>query len=192
MTNITINKKNGQKLNAPRVLNERFATLADVAMIAEFQQEIRATALKANDGSSVFAADDEEFITEIITSKDGAIVLYYDGDEFVGFFELTIPDDKEHLEEYLVKEYKPETDYNTVGVYESVAVVPEYRGNGFQQQIAIRMEEIARERGIKVMTGTVHPENPYSVNNFKASGYEILAEVEFHYGHRYIVYKEIG
>lgn len=174
-----------------RVLTEKVATLADVKMIADFQQLIRAAAIKAKNGEPVFAADDEEFISEIITSKDGEVMLYFDGDVFVGISELTIPDDKSHMEEYLVTEYKPETDYSKMGVFESVAIIPEYQGNGLQLQITERMHERAKSKGIKWMTGTVHPENPYSRNNFAKAGYEFLDEVDFHYGRRLIVFKEL-
>lgn len=185
-----ITKVNGE-ITKKRQLTEREATLADVKMLADFQREIRATAIKAHDGESVFAADDEEFISEIITSKDGKIMLYYDGDTFVGFFELTIPDDKAHMEEYLIRAYKPYTDYSKMGVYESVAVAPAYRGNGLQLQMATRMEQLAREAGIKWLTGTVHPENLYSRRNFEKAGYEFLDEVNFHYGWRLIAFKEL-
>ncbi len=185
-TTLTITKKNGIPCEK-RELTERIATIADVPMIAEFQQEIRANAIKAQDGAPVFAADDEEFISEIITSKRGVIMLYYDGDKLAAFFEMTVPDDPNHLDEYLVKDYH-DVCYEDGAVFESVAVVPEYRGNGLMLQIAQRMHELARERGIKWMTGTVHPENPYSLNNFIRAGYEVLAEVDFHYGRRDIVY----
>ena len=70
--------------------------------------------------------------------------------------------------------------------------MPKYRGNGLQAQWFARMEEVAEQRGITSLVGTVHPENVYSCNNFDISNYETIAQIESHGGPRYLKYKDVG
>lgn len=78
-----------------------------------------------------------------------------------------------------------------MGVAESFVVMPAYRGNGLQAAMFQRMEEVALERGITTLIGTVHPENVYSCHNFDVCGYETKAEIQSHGGPRYLKYKAV-
>ncbi|MBQ6323794.1 MAG: GNAT family N-acetyltransferase [Bacilli bacterium] len=114
------------------------------------------------------------------------------GDELVGFFELTCPDNPIELEEeYSVSNYLPNIDINNTGVAESFVVLPKYRGNNLQVEMFKRMEEIAKERGITSLIGTVHPENNVSANNFEKAGYNIVTRFKVYYGERLFEYKSV-
>ena len=187
-----IEKINGQPIQR-KELKEVKATLADSQEIADIQAQIRLNALKDKSGQSVFAADSKEFIESIIKSKRGAIMLYYNDDELVGFMELTCPDEAHELvEEYGLEEHLPHEDYENMGVAESFVVFPKYRGNGLQAQMFERMEELALEKGITSLIGTVHPENIYSCHNFDVCDYETVAEIQSHGGPRFLKYKKTG
>ena len=188
---MTINKINNEVVE-PIELTEIIATEADAKAISELQTKIRETALRDKNGNSVFAADSEEFVSSIIKSKRGDILLYFNGDDFVGFFEFTCPDNPYDLEEeYGLSEHLPHEDINNMGVAESFVVMPKYRGNGLQYKMFKRMEEIAEERGVTSIVGTVHAENVYSCRNFDLAGYQTVATIEAPYGKRLLEFKPL-
>ena len=185
---MTIKDKEGNDIN----LTEVVATKEFAPKIAEIQKIIRKNSLKDKNGEPVFATDSSEFIESIIDSKRGIVVMYFNKDDWVGFFELTCPDDSSELEEeYNVSKYLPNDDINNMGVAESIVVFPKYRGNHLQAKMFERMEEIAAERGITSLIGTVHPENKYSCDNFDVSGYKTVAEIQSHGGPRFLKYKDV-
>ena len=57
-------------------------------------------------------------------------------------------------------------------------VRPDYRGNGIQQLLIVRLEQSARESGFKWISVTVSPDNPWSLNNCKACGYTEVKRLE--------------
>ena len=186
-----IEKINGLEIE-PRELIEVVATEDNAAFIAKVQEYTRQNALRDKSGESVFAADSLEFILSIIRSKRGEVVMYFDGSNFVGFFELTCPDNPQELEEeYGLSKYLPDADITNMGVAESFVVMPEYRGNHLQAKMFERMEMMASERGITSLIGTVHPENTFSCHNFDVSDYETAAVFEAHGGPRLLKYKEV-
>ena len=186
-----IERINKEKTN-PVELREVIAGPEDAKFIEELQAKTRTDSLKDVNGEPVFAADSLEFILSIINSRRGVVALYFNGDDFVGFFELTCPDDSHELEdEYHLSNYLPNADIENMGVAESFVVMPKYRGNHLQTQMFSRMEEMAEERGITSLIGTVHPENIYSCNSFDAAGYNTVVLFESHGGPRYLKYKEV-
>ena len=177
----------------PIELTEVIAVAEDAEFIETLQKQISKNAIKDKNGESVFATDSKEFIQSIINSKRGIVVLYFNKDDFVGFFELTCPDNPEELEqEYSISKYIPNADINNMAVAESVVVMPKYQGNHIQVQMFNRMEEIATERNITSIIGTVHPENIYSCASFDAAKYKTVVEFEAHGGPRYLKYKDIS
>lgn len=186
-----INKINGETIPRKK-LTEVTATIDQAEQIELIQQEISKDTIKDEFGQSVFAIDGKEFIESIISSKRGEVVLYYNDEELVSFFELFCPDDSKILEEeYNISKYIPDIDCKNVGVAESIVVIPKYRGNGLQVKMFIRMEEIARERAITSLIGTVHPKNTYSCHNFDICNYKTIAKIMSHGGERYLKYKSI-
>ena len=79
-----------------------------------------------------------------------------------------------------------------VGQIESTVVKEEYRGNGLQQLICSKLEEVAKEKNKRILGVTVAPENHYSLSNFKKMGYTVEKE-KLKYGNylRYILKKEL-
>lgn len=74
-----------------------------------------------------------------------------------------------------------------------IIVRPDYRGNGLQRALIIKLGEHAKECGFKWLSSTVSPENPWSKNNLEACGF-ILNKVLKKYGglERYLFVKKIG
>ena len=55
--------------------------------------------------------------------------------------------------------------------FDSVQVHPDYRGYGMQKFFLELTESVAKHKGSRYIIATVSPDNPYSLNNFKALGY---------------------
>ena len=186
-----IDKVNGMPIER-RELTEVVAGLQHAQFIADVQTEIRKGVLRDKNNEPVFAADSKEFVESIIQSRRGEILIYFDGNELVGFFELTCPDNpKELVEDYDLDKHLPYDDVANMGVAESFVVMPKYRGNALQVQMFRRMEEIATERGITSLIGTVHPDNPYSCNSFDKAGYSTVTEIQSHGGPRLLKLKYV-
>ena len=75
---------------------------------------------------------------------------------------------------------------------ESMAADPDYRGFHLQQRLMIQGEALARAAGFVHSMCTVSPDNPWSLNNVLALGYEIV-ETKPKYGGklRHILYKKL-
>lgn len=75
---------------------------------------------------------------------------------------------------------------------DSVAVLPEYRGQGLQKKMMHQAERDLRQQGICWLLCTVHPDNSYSLNNLLRQGYEIAATKKKYGGYwRHILQKKI-
>jgi len=79
-----------------------------------------------------------------------------------------------------------------VAQVESTVVRSDYRGNGLQRVLCEKIENIAKEEKVKILTSTASPYNKYSVNTFEKLGYEIKKD-KLKYGglRRYVLAKEI-
>lgn len=66
---------------------------------------------------------------------------------------------------------------------DSVAVLPEYRGNGLQLRLMQRGEEELRRLGYSYLMCTVHPDNIYSKENVIRQGYQAAAKKEKYGGY---------
>lgn len=79
-----------------------------------------------------------------------------------------------------------------VAQVESTVVRSDYRGNGLQKILCQKIEDIAKDDKIKILTSTASPYNKYSVNTFKNLGYEIKKD-KIKYGglRRYVLAKEL-
>ena len=79
-----------------------------------------------------------------------------------------------------------------VGHIESTIVKEEYRGNNLQKAMCLKLEEIGKNKGSKIMMATASPYNPYSVNTFKNLGYEIVKDkIKYSGLRRYVFMKNI-
>lgn len=79
-----------------------------------------------------------------------------------------------------------------VAQVESTVVRSDYRGNGLQKILCEKIEEIAKNEKVKVLTSTASPYNKYSVNTFEKLGYKIKKD-KLKYGglRRYVLAKEL-
>lgn len=79
-----------------------------------------------------------------------------------------------------------------VGQVESTVVRSDYRGNGLQRILCEKIEDIAKNEKVKLLTSTASPYNKYSVNTFEKLGYKIEKE-KIKYGglRRYVLAKEL-
>lgn len=69
-----------------------------------------------------------------------------------------------------------EEELTRVAHMEIAMVDEEFRGRGLQKELMKTAEEHLKFLGYHWLMGTAHPENVYSVNNFRKLGYEIVAK----------------
>jgi len=153
-----------------------------------------------------FAMDSDEEISDYFTSgrswlyvakeKTSEGSMFYndardfDCPEFAGLFTTIFPElgpenlgrDLGFSDEELMKSAHMET----------VVIAPEYRGHHLQARLMAKAEEDLKEAGYKHLLCTIHPENPYSLNNALSLGYKVEKLVEKYGGlPRNILLKEI-
>lgn len=116
--------------------------------------------------------------------NNGIVYLLYDEDLVVGLFVLTINPLKEIIKEY-------EFGDNDFAIFDSVMIRDTYRGSHLQQQGMKLLDEDAKRIGIKTIVATVHPQNIYSINNFKKMSYEYVKQINIHGGERIIFRKDL-
>ena len=116
--------------------------------------------------------------------------------------ELFMPDTLENIQSYLEHDLcLGAWDGGRLGAYfilrehwanaDSVIVHPDWRGNGLQRILLENALPLLRP-GIVGIGATVSPGNPYSLNNAKASGFEIVSRREMYGGHdRYLLAKHL-
>lgn len=138
---------------------------------------------------NVFYIDDRNFISQHINEK-GFILIAINKEKIIGFLMVRIPgleEDNLGLDINL-----PEDKRNLVAHIESVAVLPEYRGNGIHKSLLLEAEDILEKRGFQYFMATVYPENGASLSNFLWAGYEIASTKQKYSGlMRHILLKEI-
>ncbi|MBO5352598.1 MAG: GNAT family N-acetyltransferase [Lachnospiraceae bacterium] len=164
-----------------------YAVLEDVSVL----QDIMETAIASIQQKDWYVADDREFIRRHIESE-GYTLKYTTGNTIAGFLIVRHPAFAEdNLGRYL-PDWTGET-LKKVAHMESVAVLPEFRGQKIQKKLLQVAEKIEQERGTRYLMGTVHPENIYSAANLEQLGYECLLETEKYGGlRRKIVCKELA
>ncbi|NDV59261.1 GNAT family N-acetyltransferase [Bacteroides sp. 519] len=85
-------------------------------------------------------------------------------------------------------------EQNKVATFDTVVVLPNWRGNKLHEHLLNISIEEAKKRDYDLMAATVDPENIYSINNFVANGFEILKnakDAQYEGYERYIVYKKL-
>jgi len=104
----------------------------------------------------------------------------FDGDILVAFtLMVTRPDSERNLARYL--DYGADKSARCV-TYDTTFVHPDYKGYGLQK-VFIRLKDlIALNLGAAEALATVSPDNPYSLNNLQASGFEVVKRKEMYSG----------
>ena len=88
--------------------------------------------------------------------------------------------------------YEEEDMVRDCADYSDVFVHPDYQGNGLQNFMEKRMEELCLRAGKKIILWTVDPENSYSYNNFIKSNYHPVARLKKYGGlDRLLMKKEL-
>ena len=128
----------------------------------------------------------KEFIDPI--KGRGGVYFLHHNDELIGLA-VGACDIPEILAEYNLPDNLPD---DKVMLIDSVMVAEGYRGHGLQLQILAKLEERAKQLELNGLVATVHPENQYSLRNFKKAGYRVSHEANLHGGRRYVVVKEIS
>ena len=177
-----VNKKNGDTVKI--IMKE--LDLAYIEKIMNLQENI----LNGIENKEIYAASTADEFEEIILSKGKIIGCVTEEDNLIamgvyvenGYDNHNYGYDLEMHGEELLK----------VCQIESTVVDEVYRGNRLQKVICETIENIARKRGMKFITATASPYNPFSVNTFISLGYEIKKD-KLKYGglRRYILAKNV-
>lgn len=125
----------------------------------------------------------EEFLYPI--NNNGRVALLYDNNIIIGLCVLTINPPSDIIDEYKLN------DNIGVAILDSVMIKQEYRGSKLQKQVMNIIEEEAKEKKVKAIVATIHPDNVYSLNNFIDTDYDIINKIFIHNGERLILYKII-
>ena len=136
-----------------------------------------------------FSLDSDEEVTSYMTTGGFGLKAMCDG-RLAGVFIARM---KNLGDENLGYDLKFDEDQRKQSVHMEIAMVDEkFRGKGLQKSLMEAVEEHLKFLGYHWLMGTAHPENVYSVNNFRKLGYEIVAE-DLKYGGlpRYVFCKKI-
>lgn len=139
-----------------------------------------------------YAIDDVDFYAHFL--EDGKGVGYKavdtEKDALAGIFIALIPDKMELNLGYDAG--LSEEECKKVAVMDTAAVLPEYRGQKLQYRLMQAAEADLRELGFKYLTGTIHPNNQYSLHNAMIQGYKVVNTKEKYGGFlRHIVLKNL-
>ncbi len=139
-----------------------------------------------------FVADDSEYTCHMLTEGNGIGYKAFEKDSgaLAGVFIAALPGNRE---ENLGRDIGlSQEELGKVAHMESVAILPEYRGNGLQYVLMNTAEEELRKQGYRYLMCTVHPENIYSKNNIIKQGYQVVMTKEKYGGYlRDILLKEL-
>ncbi len=140
-----------------------------------------------------FVADDSEYTRYTLTEGNGIGYKAFEADSraLAGVFIAALPGDRE---ENLGRDIGLSQDeLGKVAHMESVAILPQYRGNGLQYILMKTAEEELRKQGYRHLMCTVHPDNKYSRSNMIRQGYQVVLTKEKYGGYlRDILLKEIS
>lgn len=168
---------------ASRTMTLRAAGPEDAAAFYALQNEVRA----AMPHPEQFVPDTLENIARCL--KEDLCIGGWDGGRLGAYFILRYCGHSEH--NYAAFMGIPEAEWEYWANADSVIVHPDWRGNGLQRILLEDALPLLRP-GIVGIGATVSPGNPYSLNNAKASGFEIVSRREMYGGHdRYLLAKHL-
>ncbi len=140
-----------------------------------------------------FVADDSEYTCHMLIEGNGIGYKAFEKDSgaLAGVFLAALPGNGE---ENLGRDIGlPEMELGKVAHMETIAILPEYRGNGLQYSMMKTAEEELRKQGYRYLMCTVHPENRYSKNNIINQGYQVVLTKEKYGGYlRDILLKKLS
>lgn len=120
-----------------------------------------------------YAIDDRDFVCRHI-NDEGVTLLAFCKCEITGFMIVRFPKlNDDNLGQYISLDNE---ELLKVAHMESVAIDKRYIGLKLQQKLMIAAEKSIDKSGYKYIMATAHPDNKYSVNNFKVLNYKVVAE----------------
>ena len=157
----------------------RKADANEYERIIQIIQEVHA----AMPNKEWFVADNADYTRSILAEKKGTayVAFWNDTSEIAGLFIATIPglsDDNLGLDAGLSQE-----ELLQVIHMDSVAVLPSYRGYRLQRKLMQTAEDELKTAGYRYLFCTIHPENPYSMNNATALDYHVVKICEKYGGY---------
>lgn len=173
----------GKTAEPPVPMLLRRCTAEEAPAVYALQNEVRA----AMPHPEQFVPDTLENITAYVR-KDLCIGAWQ-GSRLGGYLIVRFCGQSEH--NYAAFMDVPRTEWEHWANADSVIVHPDWRGNGLQRILLEDALPLLRP-GIVGIGATVSPGNPYSLNNAKASGFEIVSRREMYGGHdRYLLAKHL-
>lgn len=144
-----------------------------------------------------FAAGDEAYFRQLL-QQQGFVIMAREQEsgEIAGFFAVVFPGEEEYMGQYT---RIPKEDWGCIVHMDTVAVSRRYQGKGLhrsmleacEKELELRRLDAGQERWYLLCS--VHPDNCYSLENMRKSGYEILAEAKLYGGlERLILGKVLG
>jgi len=158
------------------------ATIEEVPMLMEFQKNVIEEMLN----KEMYAPLTKEEFLEPVTTAQGEVGMLYYGEELIAIAVLNAKPQKEILDKYELD------DTDGVGIYDSVMVKKEYRGNKLQVKLTNYINDIAKNKyKLKKVVATVHPENIWSKNNFEETKYKALKIISIYNSTRIVYVKDL-
>ena len=136
-----------------------------------------------------FYVDSKE---EIRCQMDAGIMHMWvavDGERIVAAFDLLVPGLRKINYGYDLG--LSEKELLQVVHMDSVAVHPDYRGQGLQEKLMQTAEKWLQGKNKHILLCTVHPDNRFSLNNVQKLGYRIQKKTGIYGSVRYILRKDI-
>ncbi|GGA08950.1 hypothetical protein GCM10008018_63230 [Paenibacillus marchantiophytorum] len=130
-------------------------------------QELMMDVVSRLPSEALYAMDRIEALYAYL-EQDSEIYGVYEADKLVAFTMLAFP---AFSESNLGREFGvPESDLAKVASLEGSIVHESVRGRGLQRHFHARREQLSREKGMKYLYATVHPDNAVSRRNLEAAG----------------------
>lgn len=164
------------------------ATVFDAKEMTELVQYVHS----CMDNKEWYVIDDLDYYAHYLKEGNGITYKAIDVEtkKMVGIFMAIIPDNREVNLGYDIG--FDDAKCKKVAIMETAAVLPEYRGNNLQYRLMQAAEKDLIELGYQYLTGTVHPDNRFSLNAFLKQGYHIAVTKEKYQGLvRHVLMKKI-
>lgn len=163
----------------------RKGTYCDVERFLSLVQRVREEMTK----KEWFYLDAPEDVRSMVANGTMEFWLAVDGETTAAVFSIIIPGmdacnygyDLGFSNEMLLQVINMDT----------VAVHPDYRGQGLQRKLMTIAESEILQQGSRILLCTIHPENQYSLQNAQRQGYAIQAKLEKYGSVRYVLRKDI-
>ena len=161
----------------------RRCTPEEAAEVFSLQNEVRA----AMPDPSLFVPDTLEHITAYV--REDLCIGVWQGSRLGGY--LTVRFCGQNPDNYAAFMDVPRTEWTHWANADSAIVHPDFRGNGLQRRMLEAALPLFPEN-ITHIGATISPENPYSLNNALASGFEVVTRREMYGGYdRYLLARKL-